>query len=468
MKSRQERLQHLFEDLANKKLFNGVVLASENGETIFESAYGYADLSTERKLTTQTVFELASVSKPFTAIGIVILVEQGKIGYDDLVEQWLPALPYSGITIRHLLCHTSGLPDYMDLFFEHWDRSRIATNEDVLEMLIQHQPAAYFAPNESWAYSNTGYVLLALIIEKVTGQRFADYMHENVFCPLGMNATKVYNRRYCSERISNYAYGYVYDPYADSYELPDHVLDTDYVTFLDGIQGDGTVNSNLSDMLKFDQALYGSDFISKDTLERAFAPVQLNNGESFDYGFGWILESKQSIGRVISHSGGWPGYSTILIRYIDHNRTFIYLSNMEQEVELEQAIFAAAENIMFDLPYELLEPEPAKKLAKVDPALYVQYMGTYMIKGDSDDDIGILIAAEADRLYMQTTGKARVGLFPSSETRFFVRSIPVEVEFVTDETGFANGLIIIQDGVEEHAVRSDEWLVIGSCLNSRE
>jgi CubicO group peptidase (beta-lactamase class C family) len=453
MKSRQERLQHLFEELASKKLFNGAVLAAENGETIFESAYGFADLSTERKLTSATVFELASVSKPFTAIGIFILEEQGKIGYDDLIEQWLPALPYSGITIRHLLCHTSGIPDYMDLFFEHWDQSRIATNEDVMEMLIQHQPAVYFAPNESWAYSNTGYVLLALIIEKVTGQRFADYMHDNVFSPLGMNDTKVFNRRYSGERISNYAYGYVYDPNTDSYELPDHVLDTDYVTFLDGIQGDGTVNSNLGDLLKVDQALYGSNLISKHSLERAFAPVQLNNGESFDYGFGWILENKQSAGRIISHNGGWPGYSTMFVRYIDHNRTLIYLSNMEQEAEVEQAIFAAAENILYDLPYAIPEPISSKKIVKIDPALYEQYTGTYRIESGTGEDIVLLIATKADRLYMQITGKARVGLFPSSERRFFVRSIPVEVEFVTDVTGRANRLIIFQDGVEEHAVR---------------
>jgi hypothetical protein len=266
----------------------------------------------------------------------------------------------------------------------------------------------------------------------------------------------VYNRRYSSERIADYAYGYVYDLYADRYELPDHVPDTDYVTFLDGIQGDGTVNSNLGDLLKFDQALYGSDFISKHSLERAFAPALLNNGESFDYGFGWILENKESIGRTISHSGGWAGYSTMLIRYMDHNRTFIYLSNMEQEVEFEQAIFAAVENIMFEHPYDLLEPEPAKKFVKVDPVLYEQYIGTYIIKSDRESDIAALISVKADRLYLQVTGNACVGLFPSSETRFFVRSIPVEVEFVTDETGRANRLIIIQDGVEEYAVRNDE------------
>ncbi|MET3288395.1 UNVERIFIED_CONTAM: CubicO group peptidase (beta-lactamase class C family) [Brevibacillus sp. OAP136] len=353
MKTKQERFAHLFGTLAEKQLFNGVVLAAENGNVIFQAVYGDADIATGRKLALDSVFELASVSKPITALGMVKLVEQGKASYDELIGRWLPDFPYKGITIRNLLNHTSGLPDYMELFSSHWDRAKIATNQDVLDMLIAHQPPVDFEPNERWLYSNTGYVLLAILIEKIAGKSFASYLKEELFEPLGMHHTQVYNRRYEKEQIENYAYGYVYDLYSDRYELPDFVADTDFVVYLDGIQGDGTVNSSLSDLLKLDQALYTDQLVNGETLKEMFAPVRLNNGETFDYGFGWLLEENEDKGRIIGHTGGWPGYSTLLNHYHDQKKTLIILRNAPQDVEFEQAINMAAENILFDLPSDL-------------------------------------------------------------------------------------------------------------------
>ncbi|WP_289140095.1 serine hydrolase [uncultured Brevibacillus sp.] len=451
MKTRQQRFEHLFGELASKQLISGTVLAAENGQIIYQAAFGDADLTTGRKLTTGSVFELASLSKPITAMGMVHLMERGKLSFDDLIAKWIPELPYQGITIRHLLCHTSGLPEYMNLFFDHWDRRKIATNQDVLDMLIQHQPPVFFAPNERWLYSNTGYIMLAIIIERVTGKSFASFMKQHLFAPLKMNRTLVYNRRLKRELIEDYAYGYVYDLFADRFELPDLVTDTEFVFFLDGMQGDGAVNSNLQDLLRFDQALYSGELVSQQTLEEVFSPVRLNNGESINYGLGWRLEQSVEKGRIMSHPGRWSGYKTILNHYHDHRRTLIYLRNKEQDVDFEEAIILAAENILFDLPYEIPAAPKEKKLAKIDPALYDSYVGTYLL--ENEEGMAAVIETEEGRLFLKVTGKVRDGLYPASDTRFFVSTGPVEVEFLKDETGRVNKIILFLNGEERQAQR---------------
>lgn len=354
MKLKQEQLESLFNTLHEKEQFNGAICVAEQGEILYQAVFGYGELPSKRKLTMESVFELASVSKPFTAIAIMLLEEQGRLAYDDFIERWFPEFPYPGITVRHLLNHTSGLPDYMDLFQEHWDQTQIAVNEDVLNLLMKVKPERIFLPNEQWEYSNTGYVMLALLVERISGLSFAKYMETYLFRPLGMLNTRIYNRRYTNEKIADYAYGYVYDTLSGQHILPEQLSETQYVVYLDGIQGDGTVNSTVGDLIKFDQALYSDKLLSKESLKQAFSPVTLNNGEIFDYGFGWILEKNAEQGTTVSHSGGWPGYSTLLIRYIDVSKTIIYLSNMEQDYENEQSMVASVQNIVFDQPFEIL------------------------------------------------------------------------------------------------------------------
>ncbi|KAA6449174.1 serine hydrolase [Bacillus atrophaeus] len=449
-KNKKQNLENLFRTLGENNQLNGAILVAEKGEILYENSFGLADFITKRPLHNKSVFELASLSKPFTALGIILLEQQGKLSYDDLIERWLPALPYMGITIRHLLNHTSGLPDYMDLFQHYWETDKIAVNKDVVNMLIKHQPPSYFPPNEGWLYSNTGYVLLAVIIEKISGLRFEDFMREALFHPLGMAGTRVYNRRLQNkEVIPNYAYGYVYDVHSGQYVLPDELAETNYVVFLDGIQGDGTVNSNIRDLYLFDQALYTEEIISQASKEQAFFPVQWNKEEKLGYGFGWLIQDSPDKGRIVSHDGSWPGYSTSMIRYTDHNRTLIYLSNMEQDYEYEQAILAAAENILFDQPYVIPERPADKKKADIDPAIYSCYIGTYSF----NDGTNALVTTEQDRLYLQITGQAQFELFPFSETRYFIQSLPVEVEFILDKEQKANRFVVYQNGGEEEAIR---------------
>lgn len=321
------QIEEMMTRLSQLNSFSGVVLVADSGKVIFNKAYGWADFPNQKPLTNESVFELASVSKQFTAMGIMMLKEKGSLSYEDKLDKFFPELPYQGITIRNLLNHTSGLPDYMELFAEHWDSTKIAVNKDVISLLAKYKPVISFKPGEKWEYSNTGYVLLASIIEKVSGMSFRDFLQKNIFTPLGMSRSQVYNRRYKPEVISNYAFGYVYNMDRDSFILPDADPGSFFVKTLDGIVGDGCVNSTTGDLFKWDRALYTEQLVKKTTLDEAFTPGKLNNGTAHQYGFGWGVGRDSVNGLIISHSGGWPGYLTWIERMPEKNRTIIILTN---------------------------------------------------------------------------------------------------------------------------------------------
>lgn len=310
--------------------FNGNILVARSGKVIYQKSFGNANFYTGEKLNDSSIFELASVSKAFTAMGIMMLREKGLLSYDDDVTKYIPELPYKGITIRHFLQHTSGIADYEEVFnTAGWDSKAIAYNKDIVEVFSKQQPAPLFAPGERWQYSNTAYALLAVIIERESGQSYGTFLHENIFRPLGMRHTRTYNtRRSKKEIIPNYAFGFVYSDSLQSYALPDSLSEYSYVYTLDGIEGDGIVNSTTSDLFKWDQALYTNQLVSKSTLDEAFTSGTLNDGKPHQYGFGWFLESDSIDGRIARHTGGWPGYGNSLKRFLDHNNCIIILSNV--------------------------------------------------------------------------------------------------------------------------------------------
>ncbi|CAH0122636.1 Penicillin-binding protein 4* [Paenibacillus sp. CECT 9249] len=435
--NKKERLASFFAAIREQGIVNGAFLAAEKGEVLLETAAGLADFRTGRPLTADTIFELASLSKPITALGIARLRQTGKVDFDDPVAKWIPELPYPGITIRHLLEHTSGLPDYMELLIEHWDRSVIATNQDVLNMLVKHQPDPEFPPNEGWSYSNTGYVMLAILMERISGKTFADYMKEQVFSPLGMNSTSVYNRRWEGRTIPNYAFGFVYNMEDSAYVLPDTVKETEYVIFLDGIQGDGTVNSNLRDLLRLDRALYSDDFLEGSLRDELFAPVRLNNGETFPYGLGWIVEEKEGLGKIVSHTGGWPGYATVMKRYLDQDMTLIVLQNAEKEMRYSQQVIDALEHILCDEDYEMPQPPVEREIVHVEPSVYEHYVGTYMLKSaaDNGESMQVEVTVEDERLYIRLENGISLPLLPLNQARFFIQQATAEVEFIRGESG---------------------------------
>lgn len=323
------RLDSLFTSAYDKGAFNGNVLVAEKGKVSFAKSYGFADFGEQRKLDRGSVFELASVSKQFTAMGIFLLQKQGKLRFEDKLAQYVPELGFYGdITIAQLIHHTGGLPDYMALLEQHWDLSKIATNEDVIRAMAEHKPAADFSPGTKFEYSNTGYMLLGTIIERVSKQSFGAYLKQHIFDPLKMNRTLVYRRRYQPAKVADYAFGYIVDDRGNKV-LPDDSQTDNYVVPLDGIVGDGTVNSNVDDLLKWDRALNSDKLLNAKEREMLFAATTDNSGNEVPYAFGWMVRNDPKNGRIASHSGGWPGYISYIERQIDKDRTVIILQNLQ-------------------------------------------------------------------------------------------------------------------------------------------
>jgi CubicO group peptidase (beta-lactamase class C family) len=308
--------------------FSGVVLVADKGMPIYRKAFGFANVESKQKLDTASIFELASVSKQFTAILVAMLYEQGKLKYDDPVEKYLPGLPYKGITIRHLLNHMSGLPDYQQLMDEQWDKSKVAANEDILLYLKKFHPPAFFSPGEKYMYSNTGYVLLGSIVEKISGMNFVKYCQERIFDPVGMTSTNIRTKKE-KDSLANFALGYIFVPEKNKYVRADSFPSSNYTIWLGGRRGPGRISSTVSDLLKWDRALYTEKLVNPETMNEIFTPAKLNDGSISNYGFGWMLRSDSTLGRIVYHTGDNPGYKTEILRYIDQNKTVIILCNNE-------------------------------------------------------------------------------------------------------------------------------------------
>jgi len=407
--------------------FNGNVLVAKNGKPIYSDALGVADRSSGRMLNDSSVFELASLSKQFTAMAIIICRERNQLTYQDNIKKFFPTLPYDNITIWNLLTHTSGLPSYEDQFAKHWDHKKIAYNKDVVDMLVKVNDTLRFAPGSRWQYSNTGYALLALIIEKVSGLSYNAFLSKNIFRPLNMRNTFVYNTRRSSNKLpANYALGYVYSDSIKRYILPDSLARLDYVYYLDGIVGDGCVNSTIGDLFKWDEALYANKIITPTSLNDMLSPiVPTRAGDtSTYYGFGVMVLPHTEAGKTITHTGGWPGYATLITRHPDRHETIIVLSNNESNIGLMNAslesILAGEDLVM---PYE-------HKEVKIDTSVLRRYAGRYSA------GLTMQFIVKDGKLYRHRNGTPDIELKPESETKFFYSDgTDRQIEFEVDPTG---------------------------------
>jgi CubicO group peptidase (beta-lactamase class C family) len=427
--------------------FNGNILIARRGNVIYQQDLGLADFNSKRRLNDSSVFELASLSKQFTAMGIMILKEKSLLNYDEKVKKFLPDFPYESITIRQLLTHTSGIPSYEDQFEKKWDRKKIAFNRDIGKMLSEEKDTLYFKPGSSWKYSNTGYALLALIIEKVSGNSYNDFMAKHIFQPLGMTHTFIYNTRRSTGKIpANYALGYVYSDSLNRYILPDSLQKFDMVYYLDGIVGDGCVNSTTGDLLKWDRALYTNKLVSKPTLDEMLsALVQTSKRDSTNYyGFGVGVQPKTPRGKVISHTGGWPGYTTLLVRRTDIDETIIVLSNNET---MNGFIRAGLESILAD--EDLVMPYEHKEI-KLDPSVIDRYVGKYSAF------LTLVLIKKDGKLYRHRDGTADIELKPESETKFYYADgTDRQIAFEVDNTGKVTKAWFINTGQKGELKRID-------------
>ncbi len=289
--------------------FNGAILVAKNGEVVFEDYTGYANFKTKDSINANTPFHLASVSKTFTGTEVLRLWQQGRLSLNDTLQQYFPQLPYHGITIRMLLSHRSGLPNYLYFMDKDWDKRKKATNEDVLNFMIAHQPPIEASPNRVFHYCNTNFMLLALIVERVTHQPFPQFMKDSVFAPLGMNSTYIFSiadtLNYVPTMMGN-----------RPYEM-DH---------LDCTYGDKNVYSTCRDLLQWDKALYQHTFVSKTALDSAFTPQSHERKSMHNYGLGWRLFNN-GIDSIIYHNGKWHGSNTVFTRLVQDTATIIVLGN---------------------------------------------------------------------------------------------------------------------------------------------
>jgi CubicO group peptidase (beta-lactamase class C family) len=324
---------------AESKGFSGVLLLAVDGKVVFEKATGFRSYEQQIPLLTTDVFEMASVSKQFTAMMVMKCAEKGLLDYEDLADKYLD-IPYSGISIRQLLTHTNGLPDYQAVMDKHWDKSKVADNAAILEYLRKYQPPMLAKPGEKYEYSNTAYVFLASIVEKVSGRDFIELSREWIFNPFGMKNTDI---RTLEEkaRVSNFAAGHLQDE-EGKYINANKFHSSDYTVWLGNRKGPGRISSTAQDLLLWDQALYAGNLVSKETLEMAFSPQVLNDGSLSQYGFGWDLSQDADFGKIVSHTGDNPGYKTLIMRLIDKNKTLILLNNNAHEAK-DKLIEGAAE-----------------------------------------------------------------------------------------------------------------------------
>lgn len=303
-----------FEDRYKRKGFNGTVLYAEKGKIIYERSFGYANFRKKEALDNNSSYQLASISKPFTATAIIMLEERGKLDFNDTIQRFFPGFSYHGITIHNLLTHRSGLPNYMYFADEVWeDRHGAISNSEVIRLMSEHHPMQYYKPDRRYNYSNTNYCILAAIIEKITGFPYNIFIKSQIFVPLQMENSSIYNK--CLVAINNNkVIGY------DGRRIADN-------TYLNGVVGDKGIYSSARDLLKFDQALYSNFLISRENIEKAYTPYHKDLRIWDNYGLGWRINAKDQENRIIFHSGWWKGFRSHFIRFIDQNKTIIVLSN---------------------------------------------------------------------------------------------------------------------------------------------
>lgn len=315
-----KRIDEIVLNLHKKSGFNGNVLVAKNGKIIYERAIGWADHLHRDSLKINSVFELASVSKPFTSTAIMMLVEDGKLKLNQNVKEFYPDFPYDSITVELLLTHKSGMMNYVYFVDDLWkaqkkDERPGITNQDVMKLIAEHKPNPYSKPNTRFHYNNSNFMVLAAIIEKVSGQKYSQFMSENIFKPLGMKNTAVYSK-------------------AEFDKIPVDVVGHDRnwrrsvaQNFLDGPVGDKGIYSTIHDLYLFDRAMRKAKLLKTETMDSVYAAHNVMQKGHFNYGYGWrTFENGKN--KVVYHTGWWHGFRNIYLRQVNKDITIILLTNL--------------------------------------------------------------------------------------------------------------------------------------------
>ncbi len=327
-----------------KQKIPGVSLAVvKDGKPLIVKGYGFANLEHQVQVKPETVFQSGSVGKQFTATAIMMLVEDGKINLDDKIGKYLGDVPesWANITVRHLLSHTGGMTDYPTDFDFRKDYS-----EDEILKRAKEIPVA-FKPGEKWQYSNLGYVTLGVLIGKVTGKFYGEFLQERIFKPLGMTTARILNE---ADIIPNRASGYRL--------VKGEVKNQEWVSPTINTTADGSLYLTTLDMMKWDEALTNGKLLKKSSFDEMWSPIKLNDGRTHPYGFGWAVRSVNGK-RVIEHGGAWQGFKAHIARFPDNKITVIVFANLIQTNQGKLANGVAAIIDPELKPKPIVDPDPA-------------------------------------------------------------------------------------------------------------
>jgi CubicO group peptidase (beta-lactamase class C family) len=333
----QQSLARFFDSLLLRSgSFSGGILVAKNGQILYEHYAGFADGARLDTINSDTRFHVASTSKTFTSLAVLQLVRAGKIGLDDSIQTYFPLFPYKGISVRNLLNHSSGLPNYANLFdFYKWDKKRTATNTDVLYLFYANRPGIEFRPGTRFRYSNTNFALLALIVEKASGLFFPDYVRDSLFVPAGMKNSYVLNHQNPGA-------------YMPSWDAAGRLYDFNH---LDAIYGDKNVFTTCRDLLKYDSAIREETLLPQAWLDSAWAPNFMDkkyNDTMEHYGLGWRVKVFDDTLKIPYHNGWWHGNNAVFQRLIADTAVIIVTGN-----RMSNRIYSAAKAANFFRPYYL-------------------------------------------------------------------------------------------------------------------
>ncbi|MBS1771688.1 MAG: beta-lactamase family protein [Bacteroidetes bacterium] len=294
--------------------FNGSVLIGHNGKILYERYFGFANREALQPIRPISSSQLASTSKTFTAAAILYLHQQKYLNINEKVKTYIPSFPYPEVTVKMLLCHRSGVPDYIKWIPQYRKDGRAPiSNDDVIEMFAQYKPRLESRPNSRFKYCNSNYAILASIIEEVTEMKYPDFLRKYIFEPLGMKSTFVRVAPQALPSTATISYKYNWRREEDM--------------FADGVYGDKNIYSTVEDMYKWDQSLYKNVLLNNETLEMAYGPCSFEKPGVKNYGLGWRMLCYPNGAKIIYHNGWWHGNNTVFYRFIQENFTIIILGN---------------------------------------------------------------------------------------------------------------------------------------------
>src|ERR1041385_5156343 len=421
------RMEQIVQSYAPGK-FMGTVLVAQDGKVLLDKGYGSANLEWDIPNTPTTKFRLGSLTKQFTAASILLLEERGKLKIEDPVKKYMPDAPaaWDKITIFHLLTHTSGIPSFTG-FADYRSREAEAITPEKLVEWFRDKPLE-FEPGTKWNYSNSGYVLLGYLIEKISGQSYSDFVQQNIFTPLAMKDSGYDSN---SAIIPHRAAGYT-----PGKNGPDNA---GYVNMSVPLSAGG-LYSTTEDLLRWEQGLFGGKLLSPASLAKMTTPFKE------DYAFG-LGVSSQGGHKIIAHNGGIEGFNTDLAYYPDDKLVVVVLGNLNGGApdQIASALGKVA------LGEKILLPSERKEIA-LSPEALTKYAGTYELTFP-DRSVPMIITLEEGKLLAQLGQQRRLPIFAESETLFFYKVVDAQLEFVKNGQGEITGLVLHQNGRDTKGVK---------------